>query len=220
MAKRAADVLEVVYSDVCCPFEVPSLGGNKYFISFIDEFSRMLWLYLLKTKKEAFELFQRFKVLVEKQSGRCIKVLRTDGGGEYTSNDFEKFCNNHGIVHEITAPYTPQHNGRAERRNKTILDMARSMLKEKALPQAFWGEAVTTAAYVLNKCPTKGLHEEVPEAVWTGRKPVVSHLRIFGSLCFRHVLDQTRRKLQDKSEPMILVGYHPIGAYRLYDPVN
>jgi len=115
-----------VYSNVCGPLEVPSFGGNKYFISFVDEFSRKTWLYLIKAKIEAFDMFQKFKILVEKQSGKSIKVLRTDGGGEYTSKVFEKFCENNGIVHEVTAPYTsytPQHNGLAERRNRSLLDM-------------------------------------------------------------------------------------------------
>lgn len=217
---RAAGLLGVVHSDVCGPFEVPSIGGNKYFVSFVDEFSRMMWLYLIKTKGEVFEVFQKFKVMAEKQSGMSLKILRTDGGGEYTSNEFESFCVKHGIQHEITAPYTPQHNGLAERRNRTILNMARSMLKEKELPQSLWGEAVSTATYVLNRCPTKRLKSQVPEEIWSSRKPSVKHLRIFGSLCYKHVPDVKRKKLQDKSEMVVLVGYHPTGAYRLYNPLT
>jgi len=127
-------------------------------------------------------MFQKFKVLVEKQSGKSIKVLRTDGGGEYTLKLFEKFCEDNGIVHEVTSPYTPQHNGLAEKWNRSLLDMTRSMLKMKKMPNTFWGEAVRTAAYILNRCPTK--------------------------------------KLGDKSEPMILVGYHETGVYRLYHPLT
>ncbi len=89
----------------------------------------MLWLYTIKLKSEALEVFKKFKTLIEKESGKSIKILRTDGGGEYTSKSFEEFCSNEGISHEATSPYTPQHNGLAERRNKTILDMAISMLK-------------------------------------------------------------------------------------------
>jgi transposase InsO family protein len=100
-----------VYSDVCGPFDTESLGGNKYFVSFVDEYSRMMWLYLIKTKDEVLHVFQKFKVMVEKQAERKIKILRSDGGGEYTSTAFKDFCTREGIVHEITAPYTPQHNG-------------------------------------------------------------------------------------------------------------
>lgn len=94
-----------------------------------------------------------------------------------------------------------------------MLDMARSMPKEKTLPHSLWGEVVSTTVYILNKCPTKRLKEAVPVEVWTGRKPTVRQ-------CFKYVPDQKRRKLQDKSESMILVGYHPTGACRLYDPVK
>ena len=101
-----------------------------------------------------------------------------------------------------------------------MMNMARCMLKEKHLPSTLWGEVVSTATYIFNKCPTKKLKDRVPEEVWTRRKPIVKHLRVFGSLCFKHVPDERRKKLQDKSVPMILVGYHPIGAYRLYDPLT
>ena len=94
------------------------------------------------------------------------------------------------------------------------------MLKGKGLPHSFWGEAVTTAAYILNKCPTKKLEAAVPETVWSGLKPIVSHLKIFGSLCYRHIPDEKRKKLEDKSEALILIRYHPTGAYRLFNPVK
>lgn len=158
--------------------------------------------------------------MAEKQSGKFIKVLRTDGGREYVSNVFEEFCIKHGIQHEVTAPYTLQHNGLAERRNRTVLNMVKSMLKEKRLPHSFWGEAATTSIYILNRCPTKRLKDQVPEEVWLGKKPTVKHLRIFGSLSYIHIPDEKRRKLGDKSEAMILVGYHPTGAYRLYSPLT
>ena len=88
------------------------------------------------------------------------------------------------------------------------------------MPSDFWAEAVSIATYILNMCPTKKLKDRVHEEVWTQRKPIVKHLRVFGSLCFKHVLSEKRKKLQDKSVPMILVGYHSTGAYRLYDPLT
>ncbi|GAU43786.1 hypothetical protein TSUD_378110 [Trifolium subterraneum] len=217
---RSSEVLNVVHSDICGPIDVLSTGGNKYFITFVDEYSRMIWLYHIKAKSEAFEVFKRFKKLVEKQSDKQIKVLRTDGGGEYTSKEFENYCKDQGIIHEITAPYTPQHNGLAERRNRSILDMARSMVKQKGLPHRFWGEAVSTAVYILNRSPTKKLIDKVPEEVWSKCKPSVTHFKVFGSLSYKHVPDARRKKLDDKSEPMVFVGYHRIGAYRLYNPTS
>ena len=142
--------------------------------------------------------------MTEKQSGQALKVLRTDEGGEYTSKAFNTYCEQHGIIHEVTTPYTPQHNGLVERRNRTILDMARNMLKQKKLPNSFWGEVVSTTNYLLNRCPTKRLKEKVLEDVWFGRKPLVSHLKIFGSLCYKHIPNAKSRKLENKSEPMIL----------------
>ncbi|GAU42845.1 hypothetical protein TSUD_387380 [Trifolium subterraneum] len=193
---RARNQLEVVHSDVCGPFEVATLAGNRYFISFVDEFSRMMWIYLIKAKSESFDVFKKFKKKVEKESEKSIKIFRTDGGGEFTSNEFKQFLVDQGIEHEVTAPYTPQHNGLAERRNRTVLNMVRSMLREKSLPSFLWGEAASTTVYILNKCPTKKLVNIVPEEKWNGKKPM------------------------DKSKQMILVGYHPTGAYRLYDPLN
>jgi len=169
-------------SNVCGPFEDHTIGGNRYFVSFVDEHSRKLWVYLIKHKDEVFDVFKKFKTLVENQSEKKIKILRTYGGGKYTSRMFEEFCVNHGIDHEVTAPYTPQDNGIAERRNKSILDMARCMLKQRSMPNSLWGEAVTTVVYVLNMCPTKRLKNKVPEEVWSGKKPYVNHLRVFGSI--------------------------------------
>ena len=108
---------------------VPSLGGSKYFITFIDEFTRMIWSYTIKLKSEALEIFKRFKISVEKESDKSIKILRTYGGGEYTSKEFKAFYTSQGVVHEVIAPYTPQHNGLAERRNRTLLNKTRSMFK-------------------------------------------------------------------------------------------
>ena len=156
--------------------------------------------------------------MVEKKSGSLIKILRTNGGGEYVSVEFQEFCYQEGIIHEVTPPYTPQHNGVAERKNRTIMNMVRSMLKGKSLPKYLWGEAVSTAVFILNRSPSKRLEGITPEEAWSGAKPNVSHFRIFGSLCFRHIPDQLRRKLDDKGEQMILLGYHSTGGYKLFDP--
>jgi len=177
---RSNEILNVVYSDVCRPLEVPSSGVNKYFISFVDEFSKKIWLHLIKAKSDAFNIFQKIKVLVEKQSGKSIKILRTDGGGEYTSKVFEKFCEYNGIIHKVTAPYSLQHNCLDERRNKCLLDMTRSMLKLKNIPNTLWGEAVRIATYILNGRPTKKL-DQIPEEVWLGSKQSIKHLRVSGS---------------------------------------
>jgi transposase InsO family protein len=134
----------VIHSDVCGPLEVQSIGGNHYFLPFIDEFTRYVWIYMIEKKSDVFTKFKKFKLQVEKESECSIKKLRTDGGGEYVSNEFAKFCEQEGIVHEVIAPYTPQHNGIAERKSRSIMNMARSMLKGKEMPNRFWAEASAT----------------------------------------------------------------------------
>ena len=121
------------------------------------------------------------------------KFLRIDGDGEYVSKDIDRLCEKEGIMYEVVPPYTPQKNGIAERKSRTIMNMVRSMLKGKNLPKEFWGEAVSTATYILNKCPTKKLEGITPEECWSGVKPSLSHLKVFGSIAHRHVLDQLRR---------------------------
>ena len=136
------------------------------------------------------------------------------------SKDFDALYVKERIVHEVVSPYTPQQNGVAERKNITIMNMVRSMLKGKHLPKELWGEAVSTATYILNRCPTKKLEGITPEECWSGVKPSLSHLKVFGSIAHRHVPDQLRRKLDDKSSQMILIGYHSTGGYKLFDPMN
>src|ERR1044072_1343118 len=107
------------------------IGNKKYFITFIDDLCRKTWVYFLAEKSSALETFKKFKVTVEKESGEVICGLRIEKGGEFTSKDFEEFCVNNGIKRQLTAPYTPQHNGVAERKNMTIMNMTRNMLSEK-----------------------------------------------------------------------------------------
>ncbi|WVZ21912.1 hypothetical protein V8G54_000456 [Vigna mungo] len=169
------------------PVEPPIIVGNKYFVSFVDEFSRMTWVYFIRQKSEVLEIFKGFKKHTEKEIEKQIKLLRTNGGGEYTSRDFEVFCQDNGITHEVTTAYTLEHNGLAKRRNRTIMNMTRCMLKEKGVARELWGEVVATAVYVLNRCPTK-------------RLPRSNHMQ------------------PGQGEAMVFVGYHPTGAYKLFDP--
>ena len=166
--RQAGKPLELVHSDLCGPMPEPSLGGNRFFISFIDDYSRKVWTYFLKVKSEAFEVFKDFKAQVEKFSGHHIKTLRTDRGEEYLSNEFELFCRKSGIKHELTSRYSPQQNGVCERKNRTIMEMARCMLKRKKLPSNFWAEAVSCAAYLINRSPTKSLENCTPHETWYG----------------------------------------------------
>ncbi|KAL0340718.1 UNVERIFIED_CONTAM: Retrovirus-related Pol polyprotein from transposon TNT 1-94 [Sesamum radiatum] len=193
---RAKAVLELIHTDVCGPMRTPSHEQNRYFILFIDDYSRMTWVYFMREKSEVFKVFKKFKNLVEKQSGRSIKVLRSDRGKEYNNSEFDKFCEEEGIEHQTTVSYNPQQNGVSERKNRTVMEMARSMLQEKHLPKAFWAEAVYTAVYLLNRCPTKAVQNMTPIEAWSGKKPSAKHLRVFGSICYVHIPTEKRHKLE------------------------
>ncbi|KAA0053129.1 integrase [Cucumis melo var. makuwa] len=201
-AWRASKPLELIHTDLCGPMRTTTNGGNRYFITFIDDFSRKLWIYFLKEKSEALVCFKSFKAFTENQSGYKIKTLRSDRGGEYIA--FGNFFKEQGIHHQMKARMTPQQNGVAERKNRTIMEMARSMLKAKNLPNEFWGDAVACTVYILNRAPTKSVPGMTPYEAWCGEKPSVSHLRVFGSIAYSHIPNQLRGKLDDKSEKCIM----------------
>jgi transposase InsO family protein len=175
--------LQLVHSDVCGLLEI-SFGGCKYFLLFVDDFSRITWVYFLKQKFEVFENFKIFRKLVENEVKEKIGTLRIDNGGEFTCNEFNTYCTDNGIRRHLTNLYTPQPNGVAERMNHTLLGMARSMLSFKRLSSTYWAEAIHTAIYLRNRSPTASLDGITPYEAWFGFKPRVKHLRVFGSICY------------------------------------
>ncbi|RVW14603.1 Retrovirus-related Pol polyprotein from transposon RE1 [Vitis vinifera] len=205
MSKRATHKLELIHSDICGPMSTTSLSNNVYFALFIDDFSRMTWVYFLKTKSQVLSMFKSFKKMVETQSGQNVKVLRTDNGGEYTSKEFSVFCQEAGIVHQLTAPYSPQQNGVSERKNRTVMEMARCMLFEKKLPKLLWAEAVNTSVYLLNRLPTKSVQSKTPIEAWSGVKPSIKHLKVFGSFCYLHVPSVKRGSLMKELRKVSLL---------------
>lgn len=218
---RASECLELVHADLCGPMQTKSIGGSQYFLLFTDDFSRFSWVYFQDSKAETFQNFLKFKAMVEKQSGQFLKILRTDRGGEFLSGEFKDFCESNGIHRELTTPYTPEQNGIAERKNRTTVEMARSLLQAKNLPNSLWGEAVATSIYLLNISPTRAVWNKTPFEVWSGKKPSVSHLKIFGCIAYTLISQQNRQKLDCKSEKCIFVGYSSQSkAYRLYNPTS
>ncbi|GJX27978.1 zinc finger, CCHC-type containing protein [Tanacetum coccineum] len=196
--ERAKDLLGLIHTDVCGPFKIMSRQGANYFVTFTDDFSRYGYVYLLKHKHEVFETFKVFQKEVENQLGKTIKSLRSDRGGEYMSQEFLDHLKDHGIIAHRTPPYTPQHNGVSERRNRTLLDMVRSMMSQTTLPKSFWDYALETAARILNMVPTKKV-EKTPYEVWHGQAPKLSYLKVWG--CETLVKRDTLTK-PDKLEPM------------------
>ena len=216
---HASKILQLVHSDVCGPFRTNSLGGAQYFVTFIDNFSKKIWIYFLANKSQVLSKFQHLVNLLETSTGRRIQALRTDNGGEYTSANFRDYCLAKGIAREFTPPYTPQCNGIAERRNRSLLDITRCLLMDRALPGHLWGEAVKAAGDILNLRSTKRHPDKTPEELFSGKKPSISHLKVFGSPVFVHSTKPSRSKLDPRSEKCILLGFDTEAkAYRCYRP--
>ncbi|CAL8152291.1 unnamed protein product [Prunus armeniaca] len=203
--------------------EVFSKRGNKqgHNSTGIDDCTRMCWMYFLRYKYEVFNVFKKVMAAVELQSGYKLNKLRSDRGGKYTSNEFNRFCDEMGMERQLTVAYSPQQNGVAERKNRTIVEMAKCMMFDKSMPLEFWAEAVNTAVYILNRCPTEALEKKTPFEACSGKKSGIKHLRVFGTLCYAHVPNQQRQKLDLASKRCVFLGYGSCEkGYRLYNLVT
>lgn len=217
---KSKEILDLVHSDVW-QAPVESLGGAKYFVSFIDNYSRRSWVYPIKRKTDVFPVFKEFKARMELESGKKIKCLRTDNGGEYTGDEFDNFCKQEGIKRQFTVAYTPQQNGVAERMNRTLLERTRAMLATAGLEKQFWAEAVKTACYVINRSPSTAIDLKTPMEMWTGKPANYSYLHIFGSPAYVMYNTQEKSKLDPKSRECIFLGYTDgVKGYRLWDPTS
>lgn len=217
---RAKVPLERIHADLCGPFSVASKGGHKYFLGLTDDHTRMYWVFFLRDKTGILQIFKDFKAIAENQSNHTWKRLRSDNGGEFVNSELEQWLTSQGIIHETTAPYSPEQNGVAERANRTIMERVRAMLYARNVSLSFWAEAVNTATYLRNRSPTTTLPKgKTPHEMWHGVKPNVGHLRVFGVRCWVHIPDELRRKLDPKSIECIFLGYYDASkAYRCYDP--
>ncbi|KXJ72145.1 hypothetical protein RP20_CCG018741 [Aedes albopictus] len=220
VGSRATELLELVHSDICGPMETDSLGGSRYYLTFIDDKSRRISVYFLaeKSAENVFKAFEDFRRSAERQTGKKLKVLRTDNGKEFTNKLLGDHLKRLGVRHQTSVDYTPEQNGLAERVNRTIVERARCMLYEANLPKSFWAEAAATAVYLVNRSPTKG-HDKTPEEMWSGKKPSLAHVRVFGSSVMAHIPKQKRKKWDAKAHECILTGFdEDTKAYRLWDP--
>jgi transposase InsO family protein len=171
----------------------------------------------MKTKDEVFSWFRDFKAQVENQTGKKIKVLRSNNEGEYTSNDFKDFCNEEGIKRELTVSYNPHQNGVAKRKNQSIISYAKAMIHDQELPMFLWEEACNTEVYVQNISPHKILWEKTMKEAFSGVKPKIGHFRIFGCLVYMHVLVEKRTKMEPSRYKGIFFMYSEISKdYRIF----
>lgn len=216
--KRATRVLELIHTDVCGPVTPVGHDGSRYYVSFIDDWSRFIIVYTIRSKDQVYECFKLYEAMVTAKFGRKIARVRSDNGGEYRNEQFEKFCEQKGIQMECTVPYSPEQNGVSERMNRTLVEKARAMLIGSGVAKTFWCEAVETAAYLVNRSPASALKEgKTPFELWEGRKPNISGMRVWGSPAYCHVPKETRKKLDSKAWKGIFLGYHSNG-YRIWDP--
>jgi len=176
-----------VHTDICCPFPTTSWNEQQYFITFIDYYSRYSYLYLIHEKFQYLDVLKTFKAEVELQLGKKIKTVKSDRGGEYYGRydgsgeqrlgPFALFLKECEIVLQYTMPDKPSMNGVAERRNRTLTDMVRSMISHSSLPKSLWGEALKTTVYILNRVPSKAVNK-IPYELWTGKRPSIKHFHI------------------------------------------
>lgn len=208
-----------MHSDVCEPISPTTWNGKKYFLSFTDDYTRFSIIYLLEKKSQVFQCFQNYEATVIAFFDLKVSILRYNNRGEYVSNELKRFCSVKGIVVDYTVPYTPEQNGLAEKLNRTLVERTRSLLLQSNLSKEMWGEAVLTAAYFGNRLPTHANIKKTPIELWTGSKPNLNNIRIFGCVAFAHIPDQLRHKLDSKSKKCIFVGYTKNG-YKLWDPLT
>jgi transposase InsO family protein len=194
VVEHASEALQLVHSDTCGSFAL-SDTSKIHFITFVDDYTRYVWAYGIENKKAATvkAVFDTWKAEVEKQSGKELKALRTDGGGEY-EKELDRYLKAMGIHHQVTAPYTPQSNGVAERINRTLLEMMRSMLYQANLPSRFWTYALDTAVYLKNRLPHASIRHRTPFEMFYSKLPRYEHLRPFGCILYAFVPEERRPK--------------------------
>ena len=201
-------VLHRTYSDVCGPMETTARRGYQYFVTFINGYSHRLVVKLIKAKSEVPKLTKEYLERAETETSEQANYFHSDGGGEYGSTSLQDYFKSKGVHHEMTNPYTPQENSISERMNRTLIEMAHAMLSDTGLPNAYWGDAILYATHMLNHVPTRTLDGDLtPHEAFTGNKPSVAHLRIFGCKAHVHVPDAKRRKLDAKSIKCIFLGF-------------
>lgn len=211
----ASAVLDRVHFDIHGPmsividgqrYQLPTLGGAKYFLVCVDEYSRYSWLYLLREKSEASQCVIDLLSLLSTQLKENVRSIHSDGGGEFTGETVKRYCQQRGIVQTFTTTSSPAHNGICERMIGILLEMMRAMLSESGAPHELWGEAIVHAAFVRNRTPLPSRNFNIPAQVLTGKRPDVSKLRVFGCDAFVHVLDAKRGDTQSRCVKGLYIG--------------
>ena len=200
--------LQLLHMDLFGPSRTKSFGGSIYALVIVDDFSRYTWTMFLVQKNDAFKAFKKYAKQIQNEKSLTIASIRSDHGGEFQNSDFEEFCEEHGISHNFSAPRTPQQNGVVERKNRSLVELARTMLSDSNLPKYFWAEAVSTTCFVSNRVNIRPILKKTPYELFKGRKPNIAFFHIFGCKCF--VLNNNKDnlgKFDEKSDEGIFLGY-------------
>jgi transposase InsO family protein len=198
--------LDLIHSDVWTS-PVTSLSGYKYYVIFIDDYSRFCWLYPILNKSDVYQCFVKFKLFAENILSTKIKQFQSDNGGEYISNQFKHYLTQNGILHRLTCPHTSQQNGIAERKHRHIMEMGLTLLAQAGLSPKYWVDSFLTSTYLINRLPTPVLKNQSPFSKLFNRAPDYTSLRSFGCLCFPLLRPYANHKLSFRSKPCILLGY-------------
>ena len=213
---QAADVGDAIHSDLCGPLP-SSIGNNKYFVSYIDEKSDYIFIKCIEKKSDNFEVLKSVREKIKTQTGKRMKKLVSDGGGEYIGNEVKSYLEKKGIIQQLTPPDTPQLNGKSERNNRTLMNYVRAMLKERNLPQSFWGECLRYAVYIRNRTSKRGEKRSRFE-IFHKRKPAPLRAQVFGCMVYYKNNSKKKKKLDDRARLGIFVGVNEEeGTYRIYD---
>ncbi|PKU79458.1 Retrovirus-related Pol polyprotein from transposon TNT 1-94 [Dendrobium catenatum] len=210
---------DLIHTDVWGPAPLISLDGFRYYIIFIDDHTRFSWIYFLSTKQEVLSVFKNFCNMIRTQYNVTPKILRSDGGGEYTSNAFKTFLHNNGILQQLSCPHTPEQNGLAERKHLHLLDIIRALLLESGLSHRFWAEAISTANHLINMLPSKAISNKIPSQSLHNTSPNYTTLRTFGCLCYPWLRPYVLDKFSPRSQACVFIGYSSLHkGYKCYNP--
>jgi hypothetical protein len=204
--------------DLFDPIAYLSIGGSKYGLVIVDDFSRFTWVFFLQDKSKTQGTVKRFLRRAQNEFELKVKKIRSDNGSEFKNLQVEEFLEEQGIKHEFSAPYAPQQNGVVERKNRTLIDMARTMLGEYKTPERFWLEAVNTACHAINRLYLHRLLKKTSYELLTGNKPNVSYFRVFGSKCYILVKKGRHSEFSPKAVEGFLLGYDSnTKVYRVFN---
>lgn len=215
---KAQVPFQLIHCDLWGPYKIRSHSGAYYFLTIVDDFSRAIWIYPLRTKSDAAKHLMRFCALIRTQFDKTIQVVRSDNGPEFLSKEIQDFFSTNGIIHQTSCVDTPQQNGRVERKHRHLLNVARALLFQSSLPTRFWEECVCTAAYLINLTPTSLLSGRSPFDVLFGQPPSYLRLKVFGCLCYAQDRPLIKDKFAERARKCVFIGY-PYGkkGWRVFD---